>query len=192
VVHRLLQPALAGDPGYHLVCREDSTEILLAELASHAVDVVLADVSAPPNVRVKVFNHLLGESDVSVFAAGSLATRLRRRFPRSLNDAPLLLPTTQTALRRSLDQWFEADDLHPRVVGEFDDSALMSAFGQAGTAAFPAPSAIAQEVIRQYRVQLVGRIPTVRERYYAISAERRLKHPGVLAITTAAKTEVFA
>ena len=191
VVHRLLRPALAGEPGYHLVCREDSTDVLLADLAAHAVDVVLADVAAPPNARVRVFNHLLGESDVSVFASGALATRLRRRFPRSLNDTPLLLPSAQTALRRSLDQWFEAEDLHPRVVGEFDDSALMSAFGQAGTAAFPAPSAIAQEIIRQYRVQLVGRIPVVRERYYAISAERRLKHPGVLAITTAAKTEVF-
>ena len=191
VVHRLLQPALAGDPGYRLVCREDSTDVLLAELATHALDVVLADVPSPPSTRVRVFNHLLGESDVSVFASGALATRLRRRFPRSLNGAALLLPTTQTALRRSLDQWLETEALEPRVVGEFDDSALMSAFGQAGTAAFPAPTAIAREVIRQYRVQLVGRIPAVRERYYAISAERRLKHPGVLAITTAAKTEVF-
>ena len=191
VVQRLLQPAMSSEESIHLVCREDSTETLLGELATHALDVVIADVPAPPHVRVKVFNHLLGESGTSFFAAGALGTKLRRRFPRSLNDAPVLLPTPHTALRRAIDQWLEAEDLHPRVVGEFDDSALMKAFGQAGTAAFPAPSAIEEEVVRQYRVHLVGRVKAVRERYYAISAERRLKHPGVLAITAAAKTEVF-
>ena len=191
IVHRLLQPAMSGELAIHLVCREDSTETLLGELATHALDVVIADGPAPPHVRVKVFSHLLGESDTSFFAAGPMATKLRRRFPRSLNDAPVLLPTHHTALRRALDQWFESEDLHPRVVGEFDDSALMKAFGQAGEAAFPAPAAIEQEVVRQYRVHVVGRVKAVRERYYAISAERRLKHPGVLAITTAAKTELF-
>jgi len=192
VVHRLLSPAVAGEVPIHLVCREDRTETLLAELATHALDVVIADVPAPPHVRVKVFNHPLGESDTTFFAAGPLAATLGRRFPRSLDDAPLLLPTPHTALRRALDQWFEAEGLHPRVVGEFDDSALMKAFGQAGVAAFPAPSAIAREIVRQYRVRAVGRTAAVRERYYAISAERRLKHPGVLAITTAAKTDVFS
>ncbi len=191
IVHRLLQPAMSGEQAIHLVCREDSTETLMGELATHALDVVIADVPAPPHVRVKVFSHLLGESDTCFFAAGALGTKLRRRFPRSLNDAPVLLPTPRTALRRALDQWFEAEDLHPKVVGEFDDSALMKAFGQAGDAAFPAPAVIEREVVRQYRVRAVGRVKVVRERYYAISAERRLKHPGVLAITAAAKTEVF-
>jgi LysR family transcriptional activator of nhaA len=191
IVYRLLQPAMAGEQAIHLVCREDSTETLLGELATHALDVLIADVPAPPHVRVKVFSHLLGESDTSFFAAGPLATRLRRRFPRSLNDAPVLLPTPQTALRRAIDQWLEAEDLHPRIVGEFDDLALMKAFGQGGHAAFPAPTAIEHEVARQYRVHAVGRVKEVRERYYAISAERRLRHPRVLAITTAAKTEVF-
>lgn len=191
IVHRLLLPAVSGELAIRLVCREDSPEALLAELATHTLDVVITDVPAPPHVRVKAFSHLLGESDTSFFAAGPLATKLRRRFPRSLNDAPILLPTPHTALRRALDQWFEAEDLHPRIVGEFDDSALMKAFGQAGAAAFPASTAIAQEVIRQYRVRTVGRATAVRERYYAISAERRLKHPGVLAITTAAKRAVF-
>ena len=192
IVRRLLQPAMSSEESIHLVCREDSTETLLGELATHALDVVIADVPAPPHIRVKVFSHLLGESDTTFFAAGPLATKLRRRFPRSLNDAPVFLPTPHTALRRAIDQWLEAEDLHPRVVGEFDDSALMKSFGQAGKAAFPAPSAIEQEVVRQYRVHSVGRVKAVRERYYAISAERRLKHPGVLAITAAAKTEVFA
>jgi LysR family transcriptional activator of nhaA len=192
IVHRLLREVVAGEPAVHLVCREDSTETLLAELARHALDVVVADVPAPPHVRVKVFNHQLGDSDTSFFAAGPLASTLRRRFPHSLNGAPLLLPTPSTALRRALDQWFEAEDLHPHVVGEFDDSALMKVFGQAGGVAFPAPAAIAREVARQYRVHAFGRTPAVRERYYAISAERRLKHPGVLALTAAAKTDVFA
>jgi LysR family transcriptional activator of nhaA len=192
VVHRLLQPALAGPQPIHLVCREGSIDALLGDLATHAIDVLITDVPAPPHVRVKVFSHLLGQSDTAFFAAGPLAAKLRRRFPRSLNDTPVLLPMPHTALRRALDQWFEAEDLHPRVVGEFDDSALMKAFGQAGTAAFPAPVAIEREVARQYRVQVVGRVQAVRERYYAISAERRLKHPGVIAINAAAKADVFA
>jgi LysR family transcriptional regulator, transcriptional activator of nhaA len=191
IVHRLLQPAMDGEPAIHLVCREDATDALLAELATHALDVVIADGPAPAGVRVKVYNHLLGESGTSFFAAGALATKLRRRFPRSLHDAPLLLPTAQTALRRALEGWFEAEDLRPRIVGEFDDLALMKTFGQAGDAAFPAPTAIEPEVMRQYRVRAVGRVKAVRERYYAISAERRLKHPGVVAITNAARTEVF-
>lgn len=191
IVHRLLLPAVSGELAIRLVCREDSPEALLAELATHTLDVVITDVPAPPHVRVKAFSHLLGESDTSFFAAGPLATKLRRRFPRSLNDAPLLLPTPHTALRRALDQWFEAEDLHPRIVGEFDDSALMKAFGQAGDVAFPASTVIEQEVVRQYRAQPVGRARPVRERYYAISAERRLKHPGVLAVTTKARRELF-
>jgi LysR family transcriptional activator of nhaA len=192
IVQRLLQPAMSGEQAIHLVCREDSTETLLAELAIHALDVVISDVPAPPHVRVKAFSHLLGESDTTFFAAPALAARLRRRFPRSLNDTPVLLPTRHTAMRQALDQWFEAEDVHPNVIGEFDDSALMKAFGQAGEAAFPASTAIQQEVIRQYRVRPVGTAGSVRERYYAISAERRLKHVGVLAITTAAKQELFA
>jgi LysR family transcriptional activator of nhaA len=191
IVHRLLQPAVSGSSALHLVCREANTETLLAELATHALDVVIADEPAPAHVRVKVFSHLLGESGTTFFAAPSLAAKLRRGFPRSLNDAPMLLPTSNTALRRALDQWFEAGNLRPSVLGEFDDSALMKTFGQAGQVTFPAPAVIEQEVIRQYGVRAVGRAQEVRERYYAISVERRLKHPGVLAITTAARTEVF-
>jgi len=191
VVHRLLQPAMSGALPFRLTCREDSTDTLLGELATHAVDVVIADGPAPSHVRVKAFSHLLGESDTSFFAAPPLAGKLKKSFPESLNDQPLLLPTHQTALRRSIDQWLESQHLHPRIAGEFDDSALMKAFGEAGTGAFPAPSAIEREVIRQYRVQVVGRVKALRERYYAISVERRVKHPGVMAITTAARRDVF-
>jgi len=191
VAYRLVEPALQGPEPPLLVVRQGPVDRLLAELAVGAVDVVLADAPMSPAVRIRGYNHLLGESGTTFFAAGPLAGKLRRRFPQSLNDQPLLLPAPSTALRRALDQWFETEDLHPRVVGQFDDSALMKAFGQAGMAAFPAPSVIEPEIIRQYKVQVVGRVPTIYERYYAISAERRLKHPGVLAITNAARTDLF-
>ena len=187
IVRRLLKPALEADAAVRLPCREDGTNALLAELATHDLDVVIADVPAPPHVRVKVFSHLLGESDVTFFAAAPLAARLRRRFPQSLDGAPMLLPSTGSALRRSLDQWMDDGNLHPHIVGEFDDSALMKAFAQGGAGVFPAPSVIASEVVRQYRVQAVGQATGVHERYYAISVERRLKHPAVLALTKAAR-----
>ena len=192
IVRRLLEPALAVDAPMRLVCREDATNTLLAELATHDLDVVIADVPAPPHVRVKVFSHLLGESDVTFFAAPPLAARLRRRFPQSLDQAPMLLPSTASALRRSIDQWLDAEQLHPRVMGEFDDSALMKAFAQSGSGVFPAPTVIASEVVRQYRVQAIGQAHGVHERYYAISVERRLKHPAVLALTNAARHDFLA
>ena len=191
IVHRLLRPATAGEHPVHLVCREDNAEALVARLAMHALDVVIADTPAPPHVRVKVFNHLLGESATSFFAAGPLAARVRRRFPASLDGAPVLLPTSNTALRRSLDEWFDRIGVRPHVAGEFEDSALMKVFGADSGVLFPAPSVIEAEVRRQWRVQVAGRTDAVRERYYAISIERRLTHPGVLAITSAARTDVF-
>ena len=192
IAYRLLRPAIEGPEVVQITCREDHPDQLVAQLAVHALDVVISDTPAPSHVRVKVFNHLLGESGTTFFAAGPLARRARRRFPRSLNDTPTLLPTVNTALRRALEQWFEAEDLHPPVAGEFEDSALLKAFGESGHAVFPAPTAIEREVCRHYRVAVVGRAPSVRERYYAISAERRLKHPGVLAITATARTELFS
>jgi len=192
VVYRLLRPATEGAGAVHITCREGHPDQLIAQLATHTLDVVISDAPAAPHVRVKVFNHLLGESGTTFFAGSALARRLRRRFPGSLNGAPTLLPTSNTALRRALEQWFEAEDLHPQVAGEFEDSALLKAFGEAGRAVFPAPTAIERDVCRTYRVAVVGRTPAVRERYYAISAERRLKHPGVVAITSAARTKVFS
>jgi LysR family transcriptional activator of nhaA len=191
IAYRLLRPAVESDEPVYVVCREDSAEQLTAQLATHALDVVIADTPAPPHVRVKVFNHLLGESDTAFFAPAALAARLRRRFPESLNGAPMLLPTTNAALRRGLDAWFEKEGLRPRVTGEFEDSALMKVFGQAAGVAFPAPAAIADDVRRLYSVREFGRTAAVRERYYAISAERRVKHPGVLAVTSAARDELF-
>jgi len=191
IVYRLLRPATAGEAPLQLVCREDNAEQLVAQLATHALDVVIADTPAPPHVRVKVFSHFLGESPLTVFARAPLAARLRRRFPRSLHGAPMLLPTVNTALRRSLEEWFDREGIRPAIVGEFEDPSLMKVFGEAADAAFPAPTAIEREVRRYYRVRLAGRTDAVRERYYAISAERRLKHPGVLAVTSTARADLF-
>jgi LysR family transcriptional activator of nhaA len=191
VAHRLLEPALHLAQPIHLVCREDKPERLLAELALHEVDVVIADAPAPPTVRVKVFNHPLGECGIVFFAAPGLAAERRRRFPRSLDGAPLLLPTENTSLRRSLDQWFDSQGIRPMIAAEFDDSALLKVFGQAGAGIFPVPSVIADEVRRTYRVRAVGAVDEVRERYFAISAERRLKHPAVVAISEEARERLF-
>ena len=191
VVYRLLRPVTEGTEAVQITCCEGHPDQLIAQLATHTLDVVISDTPAAPHVRVKVFNHLLGESGTTFFAGSPLARRLRRRFPRSLNGAPTLLPTFNTALRRALEQWFETEDLHPTVVGEFEDSALLKAFGEAGRAVFPAPTAIERDVCRNYRMAVVGRTSAVRERYYAISVERRLKHPGVVTITSAARTKVF-
>ncbi len=191
IVYRLLRPATQGPDPVHLVCREDNAEQLVAQLSTHTLDVVVADMPAPPHVRVKVFNHLLGESDIAFFAPAPLAARLKRRFPESLRDAPVVLPTINTALRRGLEEWFDKEGVRPRVVGEFEDPALMKVFGHDAGAAFPASAAIARDVCRFYGVRVIGQTHAVRERYYAISAERRLKHPGVVAITTAARDELF-
>ena len=191
IVYRLLRPAAQGPEAIHLVCREGEPEQLIVDLAAHALDVVITDAPVPGQVRVKAFNHLLGESDTAFFAPATLAASLRRRFPQSLTGAPMLLPTTNTALRRALDEWFEKHGLRPRIVGEFEDTALMKVFGHGAAAVFPAPAAIEQDIARFYGVRVVGRIDAVRERYYAISVERRLKHPGVVAITSAAREELF-
>jgi LysR family transcriptional activator of nhaA len=187
IAYRMLEPALSGEQPFRIVCREGGLEELLGELAIHKVDMVLADSPVNATLHVRAFSHLLGESGVSFFAQPAEADRLREGFPGSLRGAPMLLPAAHTALRRGLDQWLDAERITPRILGEFDDSALMKAFGQAGVGVFPAPTVIEVEVQAQYGVAVVGRCPRVRERFYAISAERRLKHPAVLAVSRAAR-----
>ncbi len=191
IVCRLLRPTAHAAEPVHLSCREDSAEQLVAQLALHELDVVIADAPAPPHLRVKVFNHLLGESDTAFFGPAALAAKLRRRFPKSLNDAAMVLPSASSMLRRDLDAWFDATGVRPRVVAEFEDTALMKAYAHEVGAVFPAPVVIAKDVNRMHNARLIGQTGTVRERYYAISAERRLTHPGVLAITSAAKDGLF-
>jgi LysR family transcriptional regulator, transcriptional activator of nhaA len=191
VVRRLLEPALALEAPLHLVCREDKTERLLGDLSIHELDLVLADTPMPPGTSVKAFNHLLGESAIGWFASKPLAAKLRRRFPQSLSEAPMLLPTSNTVVRRSLDQWFDSHGIRPHVLGEFEDSALMTVFGENGAAVFPGPLVVEADIIRQHDVAVVGRTNEVRERYYAISVEKKLRHPAVVAISDAARLKLF-
>jgi LysR family transcriptional activator of nhaA len=189
--HRLLAPALALQTPMRLLLRIGKTDQLLADLSIHALDLVLADTPINPGVKVRAFNHLLGECDVTVFTTARQAEKYRRDFPRSLHDAPFLLPTQGTALRRSLEQWFEAENIHPAVAAEVEDMALLQVLGQEGLGLFAAPTVVEDEIRRQYRVEAVGRIEAVRERFYAISIDRKLKHPAVLAISKAAKSSLF-
>ncbi|MGE3176648.1 MAG: transcriptional activator NhaR [Vicinamibacterales bacterium] len=191
VAHRLLRPTL-GLERVRLICRENTSDVLLAELAVHGLDVVLSDSPIGAGVKVRGFSHLLGESAVTICAAPRLAAKLRKRFPRSLDGAPFLLPTEGSALRRSLDQWFDREEVRPRIVGEFDDSALIAAFGQAGEGAFAVPTAVEDAARRSYGVRIVKRLEEVRERFYAITIERKVKHPAAVALTRTAKGELFA
>jgi LysR family transcriptional regulator, transcriptional activator of nhaA len=187
VAQRLLAPALEIPGGVRLLCREGQPGRLLAELALHELDVVLADAPASPEVKVRAFSHLLGSSGITFFARPDLARTLRRGFPASLEDVPLLLPAETTALRRRLDQWFDGLGLRPTVAAEFEDTALLKAFGLRGAGAFPAASVIAAEVARQYGVRPLGRVPGVEESYYALTVERRIKHPAVVALCERAR-----
>jgi LysR family transcriptional activator of nhaA len=191
VAYRLLRPALTLPEPVHVVCREDKPDRLLAELSVHSLDLVLSDAPASPAVKVKAYSHLLGETAIAFFGTDDLALAHRKGFPRSLDGAPVLLPAEGSSLRRSLEQWFEAEGLRPRVVGEIEDSALLKVFGQAGTGLFPAPVAIEAEVRAQFGVKVAGRVDTVKERFYALSAERKLKHPAVVAIREAARSQLF-
>jgi LysR family transcriptional activator of nhaA len=191
VARRLLEPALRLSQPIRLICREDKPDRLLAELAVHNLDVVLADAPLNPSIRIRGFNHLLGECSVVFFGSEKLAAEYRRGFPGSLDGAPVILPTENTTLRRTLDQWFTTRGVRPRLVGEFEDSALLTVFGQAGMGLFPVSSVIAREVRRQHEVKPVGTLEDARERFYAISVERRLKHPAVVAISEEARQRIF-
>ena len=191
LAYRLLEPALGGAEPVRLVLREDKPDRLLADLAVHALDLVLSDTPAAPTMNVRAYNHALGECGITLFGAPSLAKDYRRPFPQSLDGAPFLLPTDNTTLRRSLEQWFASHRVHPEVVAEIEDSAVLKVFGQRGVGLFAAPSVIEREVQRQYAVHVVRRIDAVRERFYAISVERKISHPAVLAITNAARRDIF-
>lgn len=186
LAERMLQTAVAAVKDLRLVCREGPLPALLAALAVHDLDAVLSDRPAPESVRVKAYGHLLHECGVVFLAAPRLAG-LRKGFPGSLDGAPVLLPPPGTALRQGLDGWFEARSVKPLVAGEFDDGALLKAFGARGLGVFAAPALIEREVCAQYEVAVVGRAEELRERFYALTVERRLRHPAVVAISEAAR-----
>lgn len=192
VVRRLLEPALSLPEPVKLVVYEDSYEDLLAELALHNLDILIADSPVPPGSSVRAFNHFLGETGVTFFGAPRLTSMFKRGFPRSLDGAPLVLPLENTLLRRALNQWFDRHGIKPRVVAEFEDSALLKVFGADGVGIFVAPTVVQQEIRRQYGVSVVGHADEVKERFYAVSAQRRLEHPAVVAISDVARQELFA
>lgn len=189
---RLLESTFQQFPTVRLVCLEDKLESLLADLAIHGLDLVIADTPAPPTIKVQAYNHFMGESGVTFFASAKLAARYRRNFPQSLNGAPVLLPTSNTMLRRLLDDWLTRTDLIPTVIGEFQDSATLKAFGQTGHGLFPGSTAMEKEICRQYQVQVVRRVDSIKQKFYAITVERRLKHPVVMALFDTARREVLS
>jgi len=192
IVRQLLDPALRLDTPIRLRCSEDRLDRLLGDLATHTLDVVLADTPCPPGSGVRAFNHLLGECGVSFFAARKLASKLQKGFPASFDGAPFLMPAGETALGRNVTQWLEAEDVRPEIVAEFEDSALMKTFGQDAFGVFPFPSITEADVTRQYGVKVIGRTDDIRARFYAISPERRLKNPAVVAICETAREELFS
>jgi LysR family transcriptional activator of nhaA len=187
LVHRLLAPAMHLGQEVRVTCIDGEPDRLLAQLALHELDLVVSDFPANPQTGIKAFNHLLGDCGVTFFGTNELARRYRRGFPHSLHGAPMLLPGTNTALRRALEQWFDEQGIRPHVRAEFTDSALLKAFGGCGDGVFAAPTVIEDEVKRMYGVGVVGREESVRERLYAISVEKRLKNPAVVAISQAAR-----
>lgn len=191
VVHRLLEPAMALPDPVRIVCRENKLDRLLGELATHRLDLVLSDSPMPERAEIRGYSHKLGECGITFFASPTLAKQLKAPFPSCLDGAPLLVPGEGTALRGQLMRWLTGQQLHPRIVGEFDDSALMHAFGQGGNGVFPAPSVVADEIRRQHKVTIVGSTDAVSERFYALSVERRLSHPAVLAVLRTATCELF-
>jgi len=192
IAHRVLQTALQMPEPVRMVCREASLDMLLAELAVHRLDLVLADRTIPPTISTRGFSHKLGECAVSFFATEKLKKKLTGDFPRCLDGAPILLPSSGTQLRSGIDKWLDKHRIHPRMVAEFDDSALMKVFGQEGVGVFIAPAAIEAEVELQYQVTAIGRVDEVKERFYAISVERKVTHPVVSAVVEAARESLFS
>lgn len=184
VVRSLMKPVLA-EPRLRLLCHEGEFDDLLAELALHRLDVVVADRAAAPGAALKVHSHVLGSSELAWYAPASLAAVAKRGFPQSLAKVPVLLPTTHAAARGLLDQWFERQGIRPNVVGEFEDSALLKTFGAGGMGVFPAVRLVHKDLLDSYAVKLVGACEGVEERFFAIAAHRKVQHPLVLRLLNA-------
>jgi LysR family transcriptional regulator, transcriptional activator of nhaA len=191
LAYRVLEPVLQMSDTVRLICQEARLVDLLADLSVHKLDVVLADSPINPALNIRAYNHLLGESGISFFAVPAQAEALKAGFPGSMDDVRMLMPSGGSSLRRDMEAWFERHAIKPRVVAEFDDRALMKAFGERGAGVFSSPGAVEQDVVQKYGVVVVGRTQEITERYYAISAERRIKHPAVSAITEAARNQLF-
>lgn len=191
VVQTLLEPALRLRESVRIVCREATSDVLLGRLATHELDVVLSDSPVDPSVKIRAYSHRLGECGVIFVAGRMMAARYRNKFPQSLNGAPMLLPTDNTAFRRNLNFWFESNGIRPVVLGEFEDYALLRAFGETGAGVFPLPSVVEAQVRKQKALATIGATNEVQTQFYAISSERKLQHPAVVAIRNAARDKLF-
>jgi LysR family transcriptional regulator, transcriptional activator of nhaA len=191
IAHRILQPALQLPEPVRMICREASLDNLLAELTLHRLDLVLADRPIPATVSTRGFSHKLGVCAITFMATRELAKSLKGDFPQCLDGAPILLPGTCTQVRSVIDQWLDKNRIHPRMVAEFDDGALMKAFGKQGAGVFISPAAIDKEVMQQYQVEPIGRVEEIQEQFYAISVERRVLHPVVTVIMETARETLF-
>jgi LysR family transcriptional activator of nhaA len=191
LTQRILAPVLAMSDPVRLTCAERPLVDLLADLSVHKLDLVLADSPLSPALNIRAFSHPLGESATSFFAAEAKAEALSANFPASLHGAAMLMPSSGSALRRALEVWLERAGIQPRVTAEIEDRALMKTFGEAGAGVFTAPQSVEADVLTKYRVQLIGRAPELKERLFAITPERRIKHPAVSLITEAARRGEF-
>lgn len=191
IVYRLIAPTMELDEPIRITCREDKLERLLADLAIQRLDLVISDSPMPPHLDIKGYSQKLGECGVTFFATREVAERVGSDFPQCLHGAPLLIPGQETVVRGRLMRWFAEQKIQPRIIGEFDDSALMKAFGKSGSGIFVAPSVIADEVQSQYGVQVIGQTDSVTESFYAITVERKVRHPGVVAIAESARNQLF-
>lgn len=191
VAYHLLEPALRLEEPVRLICTEGSFDDLMAQLALHRMDLVIADEPLTKRLSVKAFNHLLGSSTMSFYAAPALKKRLSGAFPACLNDAPMLVPGGTSSVRPQFEAWLMRHGLYPRVVAEFDDGALMKAFGREGSGIFLSPSVVEADTCAQYGVEVIGHSSEIVDTFYAISAERRITHPGIAAITQEARNALF-
>jgi LysR family transcriptional activator of nhaA len=191
LTYRVLEPVLTMPEPVNLVCHEAPLVDLLADLSVHKLDLVLADSPVNPALNIRAYNHPLGESGITFFAVPQLVKKLKAEFPASLDGQNMLMPSSGSNLRRSLEGWFEQMGLSPQVVAEFEDRALMKAFGERGSGIFTTPTTVEDDVLAKYGVEVLGRTDEIRERFYVISPERRIKHPAVTAITQAARSRLF-
>ena len=187
IAYRILEPALRMKRPVRITCREGTLERLTADLAVHEIDVVLSDAPLTSSLNVRAYSHPLGSCEVSWMATPTLAKTLRRGFPKSLDSVPMLLPTDDTAIRRALDHWLDKQDVHPLMVGEFEDYALLREFARAGHGFAPVPSVLEEQFRRQYGFAAIGPVSGVRGEFYAISVERKIKHPAIAVVTDNAR-----
>lgn len=192
IAHHVLEPVLELEDPVKITYHVGKPDKLLAELLTHEVDVVISDAPVPAGMKMRAYNHLLGQCTATLLAAPKLAKRCRKNFPESLSDMPFLIPTPDAALHHALVRWFRDNDVHPQIVGEFADSAVVKVFGQKGAGVFAVPTVVEAEVRRQYRVQKIAELEDVVESFYAISVERKVRHPAVVAIYDAARSSMFA